>query len=215
MHLTTETTRKEAWFETWFDSPYYHILYDHRDETEAATFIHQLKKKLSWKAGETALDLACGKGRHSVMIAKEGLDVTGLDLSPQNIQAAQKKYGSDSLHFDIHDMRKVYKSDTFDYVFNLFTSFGYFEDRAENLSVIQSATKSLKTGGKLIIDFLNVIPIIKQFPQKQTIQKGEYIFHVQKELKNGMIRKNIAFTERPETMQIFLVHFLSRISILN
>ena len=81
---------KQAWFKNWFNSPYYHQLYFNRDEKEAAAFINKLIEHLKPAAGNTMLDVACGKGRHSVQLANAGFNVTGIDLSEESILEALK-----------------------------------------------------------------------------------------------------------------------------
>src|ERR1700740_139961 len=93
-----------SWFSDWFNSPYYHLLYQHRDEDEASLFIHSLIRHLQPPAGAKMLDVACGKGRHSKALADMGFDVTGIDLAADSIREA-KKFESDQLHFYQHDMR--------------------------------------------------------------------------------------------------------------
>ena len=142
------------WFETWFDSPYYHQLYNHRDEEEALRFINNLLDKLQPTPGCRMLDLACGKGRHSKALWDRGYDVTGVDLSDNSISAA-KEYECDTLRFYTHDMRFPLVSNYFDYTFNFFTSFGYFETEREHINALRTMSSSLKKDGILVIDFLN------------------------------------------------------------
>tara|TARA_B100001758_G_C18033117_1_gene414118 strand:- start:177 stop:509 length:333 start_codon:yes stop_codon:yes gene_type:complete len=100
--------RKVDWFEEWFDSPYYHILYKNRDQKEADKFIHNLVKHLEIKPKSKILDLACGKGRHSLILNQLGMNVSGVDLSKNSIKEA-KKNENETLDFAIHDMREVFK----------------------------------------------------------------------------------------------------------
>jgi 2-polyprenyl-3-methyl-5-hydroxy-6-metoxy-1,4-benzoquinol methylase len=95
---------QQAWFKDWFNSHYYHLLYQHRDEAEANGFIQQLIDYLHPNMGATMLDVACGKGRHSKALAEMGFDVTGIDLSEESIIDA-KLQETASLHFYQHDMR--------------------------------------------------------------------------------------------------------------
>src|SRR5699024_6244014 len=97
--------------------------------------------------------LACGRGRHAKYLYRQGFDVTGVDLSEESIAYA-KEYERDRLHFTVHNMLKPYP-DQFDAVFNLFTSFGYFEKEEDNLKTIQAIKESLKPEGYGVIDFLN------------------------------------------------------------
>jgi SAM-dependent methyltransferase len=145
----------KSWYTGWFNSPFYHKLYFERDEKEAETFIHQLIKHLQPAKGCRMLDVACGKGRHSKILAALGFDVTGIDLAPASIAWA-KQWENEQLHFFVHDMRLPFYSNYFNYAFNLFTSFGYFKTRREHEAAIRTIANSLKPGGSLVIDYLNV-----------------------------------------------------------
>jgi cyclopropane fatty-acyl-phospholipid synthase-like methyltransferase len=148
-----------AWFESWFDSPYYHILYQHRDDREAEVFIDHLFTKFDIKSQDSILDLACGAGRHAIYMASKGNQVTGIDLAPNSIKEAQLKSEnrglSERLQFRVEDMRSFELTKKFDYIFNLFTSFGYFEKKAENEKVLICSNNHLNKNGILVIDYLN------------------------------------------------------------
>lgn len=143
------------WFKDWFNSPYYHQLYFNRDENEAAAFIDKLIEYLQPAPGSIMLDVACGKGRHSVHLAQKGFDVTGIDLSEDSIAEALH-YEAENLHFYRHDMRLPFWINYFDYAFNFFTSFGYFNTRREHDNAIRTIAQSLKKQGCFVIDYLNV-----------------------------------------------------------
>ncbi len=145
----------KPWFKDWFNSPYYHQLYFKRDESEAAAFINKLIEHLHPANGASMLDIACGKGRHSRMLAAKGFDVTGIDLSTDSIKEA-KQFEADNLEFFVHDMRLPFWINYFDYAFNFFTSFGYFNTRREHDNSIRTIAQSIKTGGTFVIDYLNV-----------------------------------------------------------
>lgn len=142
------------WFREWFDSPYYHQLYFERDEKEATAFINRLLSALHPPAYARVLDLACGRGRHSLILAEKGFDVTGIDLSVRSIAYA-RQFEKENLHFYQHDMRQALHIRYFDYVFNFFTSFGYFRTMRENENVIRTVSLSLKKGGIFVLDYLN------------------------------------------------------------
>jgi SAM-dependent methyltransferase len=146
---------EKAWFKDWFDSPYYHLLYQHRDDTEALAFIEALIGNLHPAPGSKMLDVACGKGRHSKALADMGFDVTGIDLSLSSIEAA-KEFESDNLHFFQHDMRLPFWINFFDYAFNFFTSFGYFRTLREHENAIRTIAQSMHSQGVFVMDYLNV-----------------------------------------------------------
>ena len=153
--LDRPRTPQPEWFSSWFDSPHYHTLYAHRDDREAAGFIDSLIARLHPADGARALDLGCGAGRHARQLASQGLNVVGLDLSSHSIQTASR-FEHARLRFARHDMRRPFGTNAFDYVFNLFTSFGYFGDPADHLAVVRHVARSLRTGGRLVLDYLNV-----------------------------------------------------------
>lgn len=143
------------WFKDWFNSPYYHQLYFNRDEKEAAAFIDKLIDFLQPLPSSYMLDVACGKGRHSIHLAEKGFDVTGIDLSEDSIKEALQHEAS-NLHFYRHDMRLPFWINYFDYAFNFFTSFGYFNTRREHDNAIRTIAQSIKPGGCFVMDYLNV-----------------------------------------------------------
>lgn len=185
-------TESKEWFAQWFDSPYYHILYKNRNYAEAELFIHKLIEFLDFKKEDKLLDLACGKGRHSVYLNRQGFDVEGVDLSPQSIENAQH-YSNERLKFAIHDMRNVYREQGFEYVLNLFTSFGYFKSEQENSQTICSAAANLKKGGKLLIDFMNSKKIIDDLCPYEEKELEGIKFIITKRLEDSYIIKKINF----------------------
>lgn len=182
------------WFATWFDSPYYHLLYDHRDDEEAAQFIRRLVSHLNLTPKTKVLDLACGAGRHSRVLHDLGLQVSGCDLSSNSIQEAIKNSSSE-IHFFEHDMRDQL-NDSYEVVFNLFTSFGYFEQLTDNLKVLQSIARALPKGGTLVLDFMNSVKMIADLKRRQEIKKGEVLFNIQRTVSNGRIVKTICFEDK-------------------
>lgn len=101
------------------------------------------------------LDVGCGRGQHSRMLAEAGFDVTGTDLAPASIQFA-KQTESPILHFYQHDPRLPFWVNFFDYAFNFYTAFGYFATQREHNAAVRSVSQSLKPGGTLLFDYLNV-----------------------------------------------------------
>jgi SAM-dependent methyltransferase len=186
----------ENWFTSWFDTPYYHILYKDRDYDEALIFMKNLTGFLELEKGQTILDLACGKGRHAISLNELGYDVTGVDLSPASILYA-KNYENQTLHFDVHDMCKPYHKQ-FDAVFNLFTSFGYFENEYDNFRTLTAIKANLNLNGKAVIDFMNVNSVIKNLVEKEIKTVNNITFHIHRYIKDGYIIKEISFKDNNE-----------------
>lgn len=183
-----------SWFKSWFNTKYYHLLYQNRNDDEAHFFIDNFLNHLQLPADAKLLDMGCGKGRHSIYLAQKNFDVTGVDLSEESICEAQKSEKK-NLHFFVHDMRKVFAENKFDVVLNLFTSFGYFNSGKENQDVINAFSAALKPNGILVIDFLNAEKIISLLPfhEKKTIEGVEFI--IDKKLNNNFIEKKISFAD--------------------
>ena len=181
-----------TWYASWFNTPFYHILYKDRNYSEAENFMYNLTNYLNIPENGKILDLACGKGRHSIYLNKIGFNVTGVDLSKNSIAYA-KQFENDTLKFNVHDMCKPYH-EQFDAVFNLFTSFGYFENEEDNLNTIKAIKANLNEVGFGVIDFLNSDYVINNLVTEdiKTIEGIE--FHQKRYVKDGYIVKNISFS---------------------
>lgn len=190
------------WFENWFDTEYYHLLYSHRNDDEANRFISHLIDFLQLKADSKVLDVACGKGRHSKYLAQCGMDVTGIDLSENSIHFA-RQFANEKLRFVRHDMREVFAEKEFDVVLNLFSSFGYFDDAADDAKAINAMTSGLKKRGHLVLDYMNPEYIIRNLKAREIIDRGEIQFHIQKKVENGFIVKQIDFLHNGEDYSYF------------
>ncbi len=185
-----ENTTK--WFTSWFDSPFYHTLYKDRDAAEAQVFMDTITHYLNIPAGGSILDLGCGKGRHARYLNKIGYDVTGVDLSENNIAFA-KEFENHRLRFKVHDMSN-YLGKQFDAVFNLFTSFGYFEKYADNLNTLKAIKASLNETGFGVIDFMNTDYVIANLVAQEVKVVDGIEFYLKRYEDNGYIVKDITFT---------------------
>lgn len=185
---------QKEWFASWFDTDYYHLLYQNRDFGEASAFIVQLCEHLKLPKHAQVLDLACGKGRHSVTLHEQGFSVLGADLSANSIKMAEKS-ATEGLEFIVHDMREQIPNKQFDAVFNLFTSFGYFDTAVENENVLRAVHQMLRPGGKLIIDFMNAAKVIRNLEASEEIERGEISFKISKKFEGGHIYKDIRFED--------------------
>jgi SAM-dependent methyltransferase len=180
------------WFESWFDTPYYHQLYNNRDYTEAESFITKLTADLQLPQNSRIIDLACGKGRHSVFLNQLGYDVLGLDLSRHSIEF-DKQFENKTLKFSVHDMRSPIDADPVEAVFNLFTSFGYFDRENDDQKVFQSVYDVLKPGGFFVLDYLNEEYVRKNIIPESVIKRGDIEFRISKKIEGRHIVKDIRF----------------------
>ncbi len=183
---------EKKWFASWFDSKYYHILYQNRDEQEAGVFMDNLVAHLDVKEEATIWDLACGKGRHSIYLAQKGFDVTGADLSEESIAIAQN-YEHERLSFFQHDMRKYFRVNYFDYVFNLFTSFGYFDNQKDHLDTLENVALAMRPSGTFVMDFMNAHLVKANLVRTEQKTLSGINFDIQRNIENGYIIKTISF----------------------
>ena len=207
--LSTENQVKptEKWYSSWFDTPYYHILYKERNYREAQVFMDNLTHYLNLPEKATVLDLACGKGRHSIYLNQLGFTVLGADLSENSIAEANKN-ANETLHFKVHDMREPFE-EKFDAIFNLFTSFGYFENDDDNLTTLKAIKESLSDYGFAVIDFMNVSQVIETLVPEEIKTMEGIDFHIKRYLKDNHIYKEIDFEDKGKKF-----HFTEKVQAL-
>ncbi len=185
---------EKKWFSEWFNTKYYHILYQNRDDNEAQLFIHNLFKFLDLKKESCILDAACGSGRHSVMVNHLGFKVHGMDLSPESINTA-KTNESETLSFSVADLRKFKQPMSYDVILNLFTSFGYFDSKSDNLQVLSNFKESLRPNGTLVLDFMNAYKVKQNLVHKESKTLNQIDFNITRKVENNIIIKQIQFKD--------------------
>lgn len=200
---------QKEWFSSWFDTPYYHTLYKNRDYEEASLFIDNVSIFLKIKQSTVCWDLCCGKGRHSIYLNKKGFRVIGTDLSEQSICEANES-ANETLEFYQHDMRKLFRTNYFEVVFNLFTSFGYFEKREDDLHVFDSVQKALKSNGLFVFDYLNSEYVKSMIVERDSKTIDGITFNISKKIENNTIIKSIDFTDKGESF-----HFEERVKLFD
>ena len=111
------------------------------------------------------LDLACGPGRHSIALAKRGFRVTGVDLSAFLLGKARERARAENVDVEWvqDDMRRFERPEAFDLATSLFSSYGYFENKDDDLSVLRNIHKSLRTGGTLVMELAGREPLARGF----------------------------------------------------
>lgn len=200
---------KKEWYRNWFDSPYYDLLYKDRNQEEADMFVHNLVKHLSPPKNALMLDLACGNGRYSIALNRMGYTVTGIDLSQRKIEAA-KQHQNATLSFAVNDMRMPLHPNKYDYVFNLFTSFGYFDKEEENKLVIENVYNSLKKGGIFVLDYVNGEKAVKCLTKQEKCYIQGILFRITRHTENRYIIKEIEIQDGAEE-----VNFSEKVQIFS
>lgn len=190
------------WYKKWFSSPYYDLLYYKHNEQEAKAFSVKLVQYLKAQPGSKILDAGCGKGRHSKALAKMGFDVTGIDISAPFIDEA-KKYETENLHFFLHDIRLPFFINYFDYVFNFFTSFGYFATRREHDNALRTLSQSLKPKGIMVIDYLNVHYAEDNLLHKEDLSLDDTTFYITRWQDEGHFFKEVKIETQNGEQHIF------------
>ncbi|MBK7343482.1 MAG: class I SAM-dependent methyltransferase [Saprospiraceae bacterium] len=186
---------QDEWFSRWFDSPYYHVLYQHHNDDEARVFIDNLFACLLPSPEARMLDLACGKGRHALYMSRFGYDVTGLDISSSSIAFA-RQFEHDKLAFYQHDMRKPFRVNYFDFIFNFFTSFGYFQTEQEHLQTLRNVQRGLRPGGIFVLDFMNARKVVQNLVEGETRVLNDITFSIHREVRNNLIVKTITLNDQ-------------------
>lgn len=152
----------KQWWETFFQDDIGDLMFGRIPEKNTLQEIETVITRARLKPGMKILDLACGRGRHSLELAKRGFQVTGLDYSKPFLReakrlATQHKVSAHAkfIHGDMRKIRDRFAPNSFDAVVSLYNSFGYFDRRSDDLKVIAEISRVLKPGGLLILNTLN------------------------------------------------------------
>ena len=188
------------WFEEWFNHPLYLEVYSHRDSDEAAQCIQTILTLSGLDQKEAAslsvLDIACGAGRHALELARLGCKVTGNDLAPFLLEKARNEALKNQLQLTLTccDMRRIAANAHFDLVVQLFTSFGYFDVKADDHLVLNNAYGALKRGGWYVLDLLNPIPLAQNLVPHSLKTAGDLTVLEERAFDDDRITKNITIT---------------------
>ena len=150
------TRRKKEWFD---DDSFWQELYPFmfpEQRFDAAQDQVEKALNLTNPVGKAALDLCCGPGRCSIALAQDGFKVTGVDRTKFLLDKARAKARTAKVKIDWvqADMRDFVRADAFDLALSMFTSFGYFDDKSEDMQVLGNILTSLKPGGVCLIDVM-------------------------------------------------------------
>lgn len=186
------------WFRPWFDSEAYQLLYGHRSQEEANFLIGNLSAAGVLGDEGRILDAGCGTGRHARALAEGGFSVLGFDLSEQSIrQAINLNKHATNPEYVREDIRNIHMKaeweGQFDVVTNFFTSLGYFQTPKEQLQVVRGLGSTLKKGGALIVDYLNVPFVESSMKTYERVERGGIEFEIHRRIEAGWIEKSIQF----------------------
>lgn len=184
---------KSEWFKDWFNSSEYLDVYRHRNEDDANNLINLIIKNVDIKPEASVLDMACGAGRHSIILARKNFNLTAFDLSENLLSIGKKNAEKEnlSIKFIQSDIREFDSENKFDLVLNLFTSFGYFETDAENFLIFSKAYNLLNENGYFVLDYFSSEFLknnLKDFSEE--LVNGEKIIQRRK-IENSRVVKKI------------------------
>lgn len=153
------------WWQSFFDEGTGQVMFTEEAWQRAEQSCDALVSLLGLAPGAKILDLACGPGRFALPLAKRGFRVVGLDICEVYLEQARAKAKEQGLNIQFlqGDMRAIPFENEFDAVINLFTSFGYFEREEDHLQVLKEVRKSLKPGGRFLLELQNRDWLIKNF----------------------------------------------------
>ena len=145
------------WYKDWFNSEEYLKVYRHRDQKEANELVQLVINNIDVSKVKNVLDMAAGSGRHAVIFAKKGFNVTAVDLSENLISIGKQNAKIDNVRIDfVHsDIRHFNPNIKYHLILNLFTSIGYFEKDEENYFILSKAYKLLENNGHFVLDYFN------------------------------------------------------------
>lgn len=156
---------------------YYDQIYSDKDYQKEIEFIVSMLKKYENRRSKKILDLGCGTGGHSLLLAKKSYSVTGIDSSDIVLKIARKKFSENGIRgrFLKGDMKEFDLCEKFDSCISLFCSLCYLPTSREFKMALHNIAKHLKPKGLLIFDFWNGNAVINQKPSKKIkiIKKGK------------------------------------------
>ncbi|HSF81890.1 MAG TPA: methyltransferase domain-containing protein [Anaerolineales bacterium] len=140
--------------------------------------VDNLLALLGAESPATVLDMCCGPGRHALELAQRGFQVTGVDRTAYYLENARAKANNHGLQVDfiLEDMRTFKRPQEFDFAINLYTSFGYFEDQADNQRVLENLYHSLRPGGVLAMEMMGKEVLARIFLERTWDEVGEILF---------------------------------------
>lgn len=155
------------WYKTFFDKDYVKHLKEASNDKARDFQLSLIKKYL--KKSDMVLDVACGYGRHLITLTEEGYNIIGLDLSPDMLD--DLKTNCDKAQVVLSDMRSFSFPFKFDFIYCMFSSFGYFADPQDDLKVILEISKNLKAGGLFLLDLKNSTKTFQEKMEKKVADK--------------------------------------------
>ncbi|MFH1701378.1 MAG: methyltransferase domain-containing protein [Candidatus Zixiibacteriota bacterium] len=202
------TEKNTDWWEKFFDD--FRPVFDSVPVKASNAVVRFAIKYLDLKPGQQVLDCPCGIGRTTILMARNGLKMTGVDFHQGYLDELDKKAAQKNLKIKTvqSDMRRINFENKFHAVVNLWTSFGYFENESDNFLVLKKFYKALRPGGRLLIQAINRDYIIADFKESEwlRINRGYVLIKNNFDFRRSMIYGTWHFVkdgeESPQPMRI-------------
>ncbi|HCY77921.1 MAG TPA: hypothetical protein DHV28_18600 [Ignavibacteriales bacterium] len=188
---------KSEWFKDWFNTKEYISVYQHHNENDAENHIKLILDNVKIPDSSKILDMACGTGRHAIILARKDFRLTAVDLSENLLSIAELSAKDENLKINfIHsDIRNFETPERFNLVLNLFTSFGYFESDEENFSVLKKAYNLLDKEGFFVLDFFNSEYLINNLIEYSEEVINDVAIHQYRKIKDKRVVKKIVIAK--------------------
>ena len=168
---------------SWFASPYYALLYQHRDEQEAENFVKVITQSLNISPPARVLDAGCGRGRYARAFARQGFEVDAIDYAAQPLDLPE---GVRFYKLDYKDWKPPH---LYDLVGSFFSSFGHTTNWDAVVRSLKALRSFIKPGGYLVLDYLN---IARRNPTPREVREiGETRFEITRSQDSHAIYKHI------------------------
>ena len=154
--------RADAWWRGHFDDAYFRLHDPLFPEEDSRREVAAMLELLGLPVGARVLDVPCGWGRHTTLLAEAGLDAFGADLSPELLLRAPA--GLPRVAADLRDL--PFADASFDAVINVFTSLGLFLDDAEDIRALREARRLLVPGGVFLLESMHRDEVIPQYAER-------------------------------------------------
>lgn len=147
----------------------------------------QLVALLQLAEGASVLDVGCGIGRHSLELARRGFQVTGVDRTLPYLQQARAKANAEGLtvEFVEGDMRALEYEGVYDAVLSMFTSFGFFEDPADDGRTAAGMCRALRPGGKVVLQTIGKEVLGRIFRERDWHEEDGVLVLQERVLRSG------------------------------
>lgn len=189
-----------TWYKEWFGQDYLD-LYAHRNQDEADAHVDFVLQRFAGERPRAVLDLACGAGRHTAALRRQGLRALGVDLS---LTLLSQRPDLPRVRGDMRGL--PFTDGSFDWVLNFFTSFGYFESERENFRVLEEIVRLLTPGGRFLIDFLNRERVLSSLQPQETVEEEGRRVEIQRwyDPASSRINKRITLRRNSRPPRTFL-----------